>query len=364
MIVERDEAWMRRALFHAARGQGTTTPNPMVGAVVVSADGVVVGQGHHQRAGGPHAEVLALEQAGARAAGGTLYVTLEPCSHYGRTPPCTERVIAAGIRRVVAAMADPNPVVNGRGFARLRAQGIAVDVGVLEEDAARLNRAYVTVRRQERPLVLVKAATSLDGRIAAGPGARTPLTAGPANRRTQRLRAGVDAIAVGSGTMLADDPLLTVRDCHRARPLARVIFDRRLRTPPRARVFSTLDAGPVIMVAGRGSEAGDVSRRRQALEAAGAIVLDACRDLGATLRQLVSHDVSSLLVEGGGMLQRAFWLAGVVDRVVLIVAPVVLGVPGVELFGGLSVPWSSLTLTRVEMVGPDAWIEADVYRHC
>jgi diaminohydroxyphosphoribosylaminopyrimidine deaminase/5-amino-6-(5-phosphoribosylamino)uracil reductase len=384
--ADRDTAWMRRALFHAARGQGTTTPNPMVGAVVVSPDGIVVGQGYHRRAGQPHAEAVALDEAGDRARGATLYVTLEPCSHYGRTPPCTGRVIAAGVRRVVAAMGDPNPAVSGRGFASLRAHGITVDAGVLEEDAARLNQAYLTMRSQGRPLVTIKAAASLDARIAAAPGTRTAITSGPANTRTQRLRAGVDAIAVGSGTVLADDPLLSVRECHRTRPLARVVFDRRLRTPPEARLFSTLDVGPVIMIgggrptagpeqrrgAGRGQHRGvgepeidphEIERRRQALQAAGAIVLDQSGDLGGDVAQLLRYDVSSLLVEGGAVLHRAFWEAGLVDRVLLIVAPTAIGDSGVELFAGLPVPWSCLTLARVEMVGPDAWMEADVHRH-
>src|SRR5918994_3717359 len=210
MVTDADH--MRRALFHARRSEGVTTPNPMVGAVVVAPDGAVVGYGRHPRAGEPHAEVFALQDAGERARGGTLYVTLEPCCHVGRTGPCTRRIIAAGVRRVVGAMRDPNPLVSGKGFDELRAAGIEVEVGLLETEAARLNRAFTIVQTQGRPMVIAKVATSKDSKIASAPGRRTALTSGKANRRTQRLRAAVDAIGVGSETILADDPILTVRD--------------------------------------------------------------------------------------------------------------------------------------------------------
>jgi diaminohydroxyphosphoribosylaminopyrimidine deaminase/5-amino-6-(5-phosphoribosylamino)uracil reductase len=360
--VVTDADYMRRALFHAQRSEGATTPNPLVGAVVVTPDGVVAGQGRHPRAGDPHAEVFALEEAAEQARGATLYVTLEPCNHQGRTGPCTRRIIDAGISRVVAAMPDPNPQVDGGGFAELRQHGVIVDVGVLQEEAARLNRAFVTVHTRRRPMVIVKAATSLDSRIAAAPGVRTPLTSRAANRRTQRLRASVDAIGVGSGTILADDPVLTVRECHRLRPLARVIFDRRLRTPPAARVFSTRDAGP-IMVMTTAAAAAQQSERVQALQAAGATLVEGAGDLGADLRQLLRWDISTLLLEGGAAMHAAAWSAGVVDRVHVIVAPVMLGDTGVKFFDGLPVPLSELTPVRVETLGPDAWMEADVHGH-
>jgi len=357
-----DADYMRRALFHAQRAEGVTTPNPLVGAVVVSPDGVVAGQGRHPKAGEPHAEVFALDDAGARAKGATLYVTLEPCCHTGRTGPCTKRIIAAGISRVVAAMPDPNPLVGGKGFDELRASGIQVDVGLLEEDAARLNRAFTTVQTEGRPMVIAKAATSLDSRIAAAPGVRTPLTSAEANRRTQRLRAAVDAIGVGSGTVLADDPLLTVRDCFRPRPLARVVFDRRLRTPADARLFSTLDAGPVIILT-TAAGAGSHPERAQALRAAGASVIEVSGDLREDLRALVRFDISSLLLEGGAAMHAAAWQAGVIDRVHVIVAPMALGEGGVKFFDGIHVPLSELIAVKVEMLGPDAWMEADVYGH-
>lgn len=357
-----DADFMRRALFHARRAEGVTTPNPMVGAVVVTADGVVAGQGRHPRAGAPHAEVLALDEAGEQAKGATLYVTLEPCCHTGRTGPCTRRIIAAGISRVVAAMRDPNPLVSGRGFDELRGAGVHVDVGVLEAEAQRVNRAFAVVQTEGRPMVIAKAATSLDSRIAAAPGVRTPLTSAEANRRTQRLRAALDAIGIGSGTLLADDPILTVRDCYRPRPLARVVFDRRLRTPATARLFSTLDAGPVIILT-TADAVGRRPERAQALKDAGATLIEGSGVLREDLRRLVAFEISTLLLEGGAVMHAAAWQAGVVDRVHVIVAPMQLGEGGVKFFDGIDVPMSELLPVKVEMLGPDAWMEADVHGH-
>lgn len=357
-----DADFMQRALFHARRAEGATTPNPMVGAVVVTPDGVVAGQGRHPRAGAPHAEVLALDEAGEKAKGATLYVTLEPCCHTGRTGPCTRRIIAAGISRVVAAMRDPNPLVSGRGFDELRGAGIRVDVGVLEAEALRVNRAFAVVQTEGRPMVIAKAATSLDSRIAAAPGVRTQLTSAEANRRTQRLRAAVDAIGIGSGTLLADDPILTVRDCYRPRPLARVVFDRRLRTPATARLFSTLDAGPVIILT-TAAAVGRHPERAQALKDAGATLIEGSGVLREDLRGLIALEISTLLLEGGAVMHAAAWQAGVVDRVHVIVAPTQLGEGGVKFFDGIDVPMSELLPVKVEMLGPDAWMEADVHGH-
>ena len=357
-----DAGFMRRALFHAGRSAGVTTPNPLVGAVIVSPDGVVVGQGRHPRAGAPHAEVFAIEDAGERARGGTMFVNLEPCCHTGRTGPCTTRIIAAGLRRVVAAMPDPNPLVSGKGFAELRAHGIQVDVGVLADEALRLNRAFTIVQTERRPMVIAKVATSLDSRIAARPGLRTQLSSADANRRTQRLRAEVDAIGVGSGTLIADDPILTVRDCFRPRPLARVIFDRRLRTPATARLFSTLDAGPVIILTTAAATGGH-PERVQALKAAGATLIDGAGELRTDLRALVAFEISTLLLEGGAAMHAAAWRAGVIDRLHVIVAPTALGEGGVKFFDGIEVPLSELIPVRVEMLGPDTWMEADVHGH-
>ena len=351
---------MRRALFHAARGAGRTTPNPMVGAVVVSPDGVIVGQGWHARAGEPHAEVHALDEAGERARGATIYVTLEPCCHIGRTGPCTERIIDAGISRVVAAMEDPDPRVRGGGFARLEAAGVKVVCDVERAAAIRLNQAFVTVRTLDRPLVIAKAATSLDACVAAGPGQRTTITSREANRKTHVLRASVDAVAVGSGTALIDDPILTARECVRLRPLVRVVFDRRLRLPPTARLLATLEEGPVIILTG---PVGDVSAERlDALRAAGADVAHVA-SLHDGVRALLRWDVSTLLVEGGPTLHRALYQAGLVDRLHLVVAPHVIGPGGIKWIDTAAWSESSLTPVGVEPRGQDTWIEADVQRH-
>jgi diaminohydroxyphosphoribosylaminopyrimidine deaminase / 5-amino-6-(5-phosphoribosylamino)uracil reductase len=353
---------MRRALFHARRSEGVTTPNPMVGAVVVTHEGVVVGYGRHPRAGEPHAEVFALQEAGDRARGATLYVTLEPCCHVGRTGPCTRRIVAAGVRKVVAAMQDPNPLVSGKGFEELRAAGIDVEVGLLGAEAARMNRAFTIVQTESRPMVIAKVAVSRDARIAVAPGVRTQLTSGEANRRTQRLRASVDAVGVGSGTVLTDDPLLTVRDCYRFRPLVRVIFDRSLQTPPGARLFSTLDAGPVIIMT-TATAAGRHTDSAHALMRAGATLVEVPGDVRHDLRALLRFDISTLLLEGGATLHAAAWRAGVIDRVHVITAPITLGEAGVKSFGGMELPMSELVPIKVDQLGPDQWMEADVHGH-
>jgi diaminohydroxyphosphoribosylaminopyrimidine deaminase / 5-amino-6-(5-phosphoribosylamino)uracil reductase len=361
MVTDADH--MQRALFHARRSEGVTTPNPMVGAVVVTPDGIVAGYGRHPRAGEPHAEVFALDAAGTRARGATLYVTLEPCCHVGRTGPCTRRIIAAGIRRVVAAMRDPNPLVSGKGFAELRAAGVEVEVGLLETEAARLNRPFTIVQTQGRPMVIAKVATSADAKIAAAPGVRTILTSREANRRTQRLRASVDAIGVGSETVLADDPLLTVRDCYRLRALARIVFDRRLRVPPQARLFSTLDTGPVIIMT-TAAAVGRHPDRAEALTRAGATLVDGSGVFPEDLRALVRFEISTLLLEGGAALHAAAWRAGLIDRVHVIVTPTMLGEGGVQSFEGIVIPMSELVPIKIAQLGPDQWMEADVHGHC
>lgn len=352
---------MQRALLLAARGRGSTSPNPLVGAVIVDPDGVVVGSGFHETAGGPHAEVVALDAAGARARGATLYCTLEPCCHVGRTGPCTSRIAAAGIARVVAALRDPNPLVAGGGFETLRRSGVQVLEGVCAEAAARLNAPFLRWVTSGRPYVIAKVAVSSDGKVAAAPGLRTAITSAAANRRIHRDRAEVDAIAVGTDTLLIDDPLLTPRGAWRRRPLVRAIFDRRLRTPPSARVFSTLPAGPVIIVSTAEAIAAHPGRAR-ALERAGATVEVASNgDLEQALAQLGRRGITSLLVEGGPTLQRAFARARLVDAWQVYVAPTVLGGGGVP---WLDVTELALTLppSRVRILGADARVEIDVHR--
>lgn len=349
---------MQRALFHAARGSGRTSPNPLVGAVVVSADGVVVGQGFHERAGGPHAEIHALTAAGARARGATLYSTLEPCCHQGRTGPCVSRIVDAGIARVVAAVEDPNPAVSGRGFRFLRANGVEVDVGLGAESAVALNRPFFTLMREGRPFVVLKAATSSDGCIAEARDRRTLLTSEESNRHAHRIRAEIDAIAVGSGTILADDPELTARGAYRARPLLRVILDRRLRTPPTARVLSTLDAGPVMIVtSARAAERADV---RRLLEARGADI--AVGDtFKAALSRIGEREIGSVLLEGGAAVHAAAWDEGLVDYVRLYVTPRTLGPAAVPLLADRSFSSAELYDRRVLPLGPDVLIEGYVH---
>jgi diaminohydroxyphosphoribosylaminopyrimidine deaminase/5-amino-6-(5-phosphoribosylamino)uracil reductase len=265
-------------------------------------------------------------------------------------------ILDSGVRRVVAAMRDPDPRVSGKGFAELRAHGVHVDEGLLADDAARLNRAFVSVKLRQRPMVVLKAATSLDAMVAAAPGARTQLSSPEANRKTQWLRAAVDAVAVGSETMLVDDPLLTARDVQRVRPLVRVVFDRRLRTPPTARVFSTLSDGPVIMMTSSTADAG----RRLALEAVGATIVDTT-SLEDALHALTRWDVSTLLVEGGPRVQAALCRAALVDRLHLIVAPQMLGPGALRWLDSTELPWSALSQPVAETRGPDIWIEADVH---
>jgi diaminohydroxyphosphoribosylaminopyrimidine deaminase/5-amino-6-(5-phosphoribosylamino)uracil reductase len=355
-----DAAYMDRALFLAGRARGRTTPNPLVGAVVVTPAGVVAGTGYHERAGEPHAEAQALRAAGDAARGSTLYCTLEPCSHLGRTPPCVDSILGAGVRRVVAAVQDPNPQVSGRGFQRLREAGVQVDVGAGGDTAVRLNRPFFSVMQRGRPFVIAKAATSLDGRVAAAPGAVTRLSSAPADRRSQSLRAEVDAIAIGSATLLVDDPMLTVREVFRERPLARVIFDRRLRARPSAKVFATRAAGPIIVVTTAAGIAGDPAAAR-ALEGAGAMLIAEPDGVSRALAALVPLGIHSVLLEGGPTLQAAFWREHVVDAVRVIVAPRVAGPGGVPWLDGSQVPWATLAHVEVQPCGDDAMIEADVY---
>ena len=289
-----------------------------MGAVVVRG-GELVGEGYHARVGGPHAEVVALERAGRRARGATLYVTLEPCDHHGRTPPCTEAVIAAGVSRVVACHRDPNPQVSGRGFARLARAGIEVETGPLAERAVGLNLPYLLPRLLGRPAVTLKWAASLDGKIATAGGESRWISSPEGRRWALSLREEHDAILVGIGTALADDPLLTRRLGFAGGPNLRVVLDRRLRLPPTARMLA--EPGPVVVYAERPAAA-----RRRALEARGAAVAVLPEvSPEAVLADLHRRGVASLLVEGGGAIHAAFVAAGCYDRVMVDLAPLLLG---------------------------------------
>jgi diaminohydroxyphosphoribosylaminopyrimidine deaminase/5-amino-6-(5-phosphoribosylamino)uracil reductase len=356
-----DLEYMERALDLAERGRGTTSPNPMVGAVIVAADGTIVGQGFHENAGGPHAEIRALDEAGDLARGASLYCTLEPCFHVGRTGPCVERVAAARVARVIAPSQDPNPVVSGRGFDFLRQKGIEVQVGVGRERALRLNRPFFTYIRERRPFIIMKVATSLDNRIAKRFGERTQLSSEESQRHSHTVRAEVDAIAVGSQTVIVDDPLLTARMVHRARPLTRVLFDRRLRIPPTSRVFSTLEAGPVIIITTPERIAKHPDRARQ-LEDAGAVLEPIVGgDLRQAFKRLADREIMSVVLEGGVTMHRAAWAERLVDAVHLYIAPIMIGPAGVSWLDSNTLPVVSLADRRMTACGPDVFMEGYVH---
>jgi len=360
-----DLRWMARALGLAARGLGLTSPNPAVGALLVR-HGEVVGEGAHLRAGGPHAEATALAEAGERAQGATCYVTLEPCAHQGRTPPCAEALIAAGVAEVVAACPDPNPLVNGRGIERLRAAGVRVRLGVAEAEARALNRAFFGAMSRGRPHVTLKTAMTLDGKIAAWDGASRWITGEAARLEAHRLRFLADAVLVGVGTVLRDDPKLTVRlpDAPAKEPL-RVVADSRLRTPADARVLAAGDPSRTLVACVEPAPADAAAR----LRARGVRVLELAEDrgrvdLGALLSALGRLDVVAVLVEGGAELAWGLVDAGLVDRVAFFVAPRLLGGrtapgplggPGRTLKDAL--PLAGVTWRRV---GDDLLVEADV----
>lgn len=327
---------LREALELAAEARGETSPNPMVGAVLVDPAGAIVGRGYHRRCGAPHAERVALEQAGEAARGGTLYVNVEPCCHHGRTPPCTEAIIAAGIRRVVACHRDPDERVDGGGFEQLRDAGIEVSVGGLAEDAAVLNAGYLTVKQTGRPLVRGKAAMSLDARLATRLRQSQWITGPESRAYAHELRSRHDAVVVGAGTLLADDARLTARIEGATRPRFRVVFDSTLRTPPDARLLEE-QQGKVVIVT---TDAAAGTRRR-ALQDAGAEVAVAESDLVGrvdvtdALRKLAGYGVSSCLLEGGSELLTSGFDAGIIDAVSLFYAPMLIGGDGsLPLWGG------------------------------
>jgi diaminohydroxyphosphoribosylaminopyrimidine deaminase / 5-amino-6-(5-phosphoribosylamino)uracil reductase len=324
-----DGAFMRRALALAERGWGRTAPNPMVGAVVVR-DGVVVGEGWHAEYGGPHAEVEALRAAGELARGATVYVTLEPCNHHGKTPPCTEALLAAGVSRVVVACADPHPVARG-GASRLRDAGVEVTVGVEEAAACELNAPFLHALASDRPFVRLKLALSLDGAIADHTRRPGWLTGEAARHEVHRLRADADAIAVGIGTVLADDPELTVRHgpAPRVTPM-RVVFDGSARLPADSRLARSARDVPVLVV----SRTPD-PERAAALEELGVTCIQAATTRDALLA-LRERGVRSLLVEGGAKLAAALVEGALVDRLVIFRAPLVLGAGSLNAFGTAS----------------------------
>lgn len=324
-----DERFMKMALELARQAKGQTSPNPLVGAVVVQ-NGQVVGMGAHLKAGEPHAEVHALRMAGDHARGATLYVTLEPCSHHGKTPPCAEAVVAASIARVVIAVRDPNPLVAGRGIGLLRAAGVDVTVGVCEQEALRLNEVFFHYIQTKRPFVTVKTASTLDGKIATAAGHSRWVTGEAARREVHELRRTHDAILVGVGTVLADDPKLTARvrgEVYGRQPV-RVILDSRLRTPLTARVVQDMAAPTWIISTSEAPE----EKRGAFAQAKGVtlLTLDAPLSVDEVLKQLGERGITSLLVEGGAEVNGSFLRAKAIQKVISYVS--------LKLVGGVQAP--------------------------
>ena len=366
-----DERYMRLALRLARKALGETSPNPAVGAVIVKG-GRIVGQGYHRRAGLPHAEVEALRQAGSKARGATLYVTLEPCNHTDRTPPCCDAILAAGIRRVAAAVEDPNPITNGRGLARLRRSRVEVLAGVLADEARSLNAPFFKVMTTGLPLVFAKMAQSLDGKIAATSGGSRWITSSPARRLVHRWRRQADAILVGVNTIVKDNPLLTARGAGRPRPdrPIKIIMDSHLRTPVRARCLSKSSPAPTWIATT--AAASTVRARRLAGRGAEVIRLKARHGrvpLRPLLRLLARRGIHSVLIEGGGEMLAGALAEHVVDRIAFFVAPMLIGgrtTPGS--IGGEGIRRLAravhLSDMSVRWVGPDLCIEARVvYPH-
>lgn len=338
-----DELFLRRALDLARRGIGLASPNPRVGALLVDSDGEIVGSGFHTYDGVKHAEVLAIEQAGPKACGATLYINLEPCSHQGRTGPCADAVIAAGIRRVVASMSDPNPQVSGQGLARLRAAGVELATGILEDEARQLNEAFAKYIRTRTPLITLKAAMTLDGKIAPPPGKeQTPpahgaggntggwITSEPARTHVHELRHENDAIMVGVGTVIADDPLLTDRSgMPRRRPLLRVIVDSLLRLPLESRVVQTAQDDVLVLCS-----FAEQSKKQRLLdhgirvEQVPYASTDGRPSMAGVAKRVGELEITSMIIEGGAMVNGAALASGIVDKVFLYYAPKILAGTG------------------------------------
>ncbi len=358
-----DEAMMRRAMALASLGRGCTSPNPLVGAVVAR-QGTILGQGFHRRAGEPHAEVIALKEAGGRARGATLYTNLEPCCHTGRTPPCVLEVAKAGITRVVVAMRDPDPRVNGGGFRRLRRCGIEVEVGLLKGASARLNDSFTKYVRKKMPWVTLKAAASLDGRIATRTGDSKWVTSTEARDHARVLRRENDVLMVGIGTVLADDPLLTART-GKSR-LVRAVMDTHLKVPLQSQLVKSLEKGPVIVFTGPDAPLlRENELRKRGVEVRRVSLRGGRPDLRKCLEYLADCGVTRVLVEGGGELHATFLGERLADRLILYLAPKLVG--GREarpLVGGLGprlmTEVERLARYRTSRVGDEIVIEADL----
>jgi diaminohydroxyphosphoribosylaminopyrimidine deaminase / 5-amino-6-(5-phosphoribosylamino)uracil reductase len=376
-VNEHDIRFMEHALTLARKGVGLASPNPTVGCVVVR-DGQIVGEGFHQYERRDHAEIVALKSARERARGATLYVTLEPCNHAGRTGPCTEAIITAGVQRVVAAMEDPNPVNSGRGFARLGEAGIEVVTDICEEGARRLNEAFACWIRTKKPFVTLKSAMTLDGQLAL-PQSRKKGARGPGKRgrsewisseesraEVHRVRHASDGLLTGIGTILADDPLLTDRSgLPRRRRLLRVVLDSKLRLPPKSRLVETANDDLVVFAATSPRSAKARTLQKAGVEVVRAKTKAGRIDLRAVLAELGRREILSVLLEAGPTLNGAALAAGIVHKLFLFYAPKIAGVSGMPLAVSPNLKLPALQPIRTHQFGPDFAIEAylrDVYR--
>lgn len=328
--------FMRRALDLAARGKGWVSPNPMVGAVLVN-EGVIVGEGFHQKAGGPHAEIYCLNQAKELAKGGTLYLTLEPCSHFGRTPPCVDAILKAGVSKVVVAMEDPNPLVSGRGIKRLEDNGVKVVRGVMEEEARRLNEVFIKFITTEYPFVVLKTASTMDGKIASTTGSSKWITSDISREFVHELRHEYDAILVGINTILTDDPILNCRvQTRKTKDPIRIILDSALRIPLTAKVIMSGTSQSMVFTLSKDK------RKIQQLQKLGVEIVQQSGntniDLHEMLRYLAKKEISSVLVEGGSEVNWSFVAGGLVDKFYWFITPKIIG--GTQSFsaiGGLGI---------------------------
>ena len=350
-----DTEYMRMALELAGKGVGLVSPNPMVGAVVVK-DGEIIGKGYHRRYGGPHAERDALADCTASPEGATLYVTLEPCCHHGKTPPCTDAVLAGGIRKVVVGIRDPNPLMAGKGVEILRAAGIEVIEGVLEDECRKLNEVFFHYIQTRTPFVVMKYAMTMDGMTATRTGQSKWITGEAARQRVQRDRGRYSAIMVGIGTVLADDPLLTCR-AEGGRNPVRIICDTRLCTPVHSQIAQTAAVVPTILA----TACTDIEKRGPLIGLGCRIITVPLRgdhiDLNALMARLGQEKIDSILLEGGSTLHRSFLQSGLINKVQAYIAP--------KLFGNVSLPEQACLLanSRMELLGEDFLIESEVVQH-
>jgi diaminohydroxyphosphoribosylaminopyrimidine deaminase/5-amino-6-(5-phosphoribosylamino)uracil reductase len=358
--IKDDERWMRRALHLAEKGRGRTSPNPMVGAILVKR-GKVVGEGYHARAGEPHAEIVAIKNAGEKAKGATLYLNLEPCTHYGKTPPCVPAVIEAGIKKVVAGMEDPNPLVRGRGGAGLKQAGLDVKIGVLEKDCQRLNEAFSKYIVTHEPFIILKVAATVDGKLATRNGESQWITGETSRRFVHRLRDQVDGVVVGIGTVLKDDPMLTAR-IKGGRDPYRIVFDSRLRIPENAKVVDLSPSKAIVATTEMASQDKIERLRKKGVRVLISDSKSGKVDLKASLLKLGEMGMMNLLVEGGSEINGSFLDQGLIDKIFLFLSPKLIGdplAPGIFSGAGFASLKEALSIKdlRVRKIGEDILVE-------